>query len=82
MFKYSIFIIIFASIPIIVYSFLNEYDKITRWYYKNNKHCYILLQFSYWILMISLVLNARFLIYSGIETFTEKVLKQKININM
>ncbi len=82
MLKNSIFIIIFAGIPIIIYSILNEYDKIARWYYKNNKHYYILLQLSYWILMISMVLNVRFVVYTGIEFLTEKILKQKININM
>lgn len=42
-----------------------------RWFYRNNKHYYIALQISYFLLVLSVVMNGRYLVYKGIEYFMQ-----------
>lgn len=78
MYYHNVFIVVFSLITILVFHHHNKYKNMERWFYRNNKHYYIALQISYYLLVISLVMNGRFLVYKGIEYF----MKRKYGIKM
>jgi hypothetical protein len=76
----SIFIILVTGITILVFNHYNEYKRIERFFYNHNKYMYIVLEFTYYILFISMVFNIRFIAYEVIKHLSLKHLKIKLPI--
>ena len=58
----SIFIIISAILPLLYYYYHNVDRKIERYFFRNHKHLFALLIFANFILIISFVLNCKFVL--------------------
>jgi len=69
----SIFIIISAIIPLLYYYYHNVDRKIERYFFINHKHLFALLIFANFILIISLVLNFKFLFYELWSILTKNI---------
>jgi uncharacterized membrane protein HdeD (DUF308 family) len=61
-----------SGVCLIVFYFQNKYKRIERWYYYQNKYLYILLELCYYLLFISFVFNARFMVYEIIKLLIRK----------
>jgi hypothetical protein len=75
---FSIIICLITGISILVFNHLNEYKRIERWFYYYNKYYYILVNLCYYLLLISFIFNARYIVYSLIAYIMHK----KFNIKM
>lgn len=60
---WSIIIIVVCSVALLMYHHVNRYKRMDRFFYENNQWLYILLQFCYWLLFVSFVLNLRYIAY-------------------
>lgn len=69
----SIFIIISAIISLLYYYYHNVDRKIERYFFTNHKHLFALLIFANFILIISLVLNFKFLLYEVWSILTQNI---------
>ena len=76
----SIVIFIVCSITLLVYRHANHYKRMDRFFYEKNMWLYILLQFCYYLLFVSLILNGRFLVYIIIEFAVWKFYGVKLNL--
>jgi len=76
----SIVIFIVCSVSLLVYRRVNKYKRMDRYFYEHNKWLYILVQFCYYLLFISFVLNGRLLVYVVIEFFVWKFYGTKLNL--
>jgi hypothetical protein len=66
-----------CSGAILLYFFYhNKGRKIERYFLKNNKRLFLVLQLSYFILILSLVFNIRFVIYHFAEQLKESMLQK------
>ena len=55
-------LVLVAAIPVAFYYFSNHNRVVEKYYYKNNYPIFILLQISFFILMISIILNIRYIL--------------------
>jgi len=67
----SIFIIISAIIPLLYYYYHNVNRKIERYFFINHKHLFALLIFANFILIISFIMNLKFLLYEVWSILTQ-----------
>lgn len=67
--------LLLAIVVLLYYTYSNSYQRIERYYFKNDRKLYYLLQGMYFILVGAIVLNIRYLVYS----FAEQI-KKKYNI--
>ena len=67
----SIFIIISAIIPLLYYYYHNVDRKIERYFFINHKHLFALLIFANFILIISFIMNLKFLLYEVWSILTQ-----------
>lgn len=63
---------VICGICLIIFYFNNKYKRIERWYYYHNKYLYILLELCYYLLFISFVFNARYIVYEVIKYIIRK----------
>lgn len=61
-----------CGVCLVVFYFQNKYKRIERWYYDHNKYLYILLELCYYLLFISFVFNARYLVYEFIKYLVKR----------
>ena len=62
-----------AAIVLLYYNYKNDYKRIERHYFKENRKLYFVLRAAHFILLASIVLNVRYILYS----YAGKVLKGK-----
>lgn len=72
----SIFIIIVSIIALLYFYFHNENRRIERYYFYNNKYLFALLAFANFILIISAVMNFKFIFYELWSIYTN-ILRSK-----
>jgi hypothetical protein len=70
MFYYCILFI--AAVMLIYYSYKNDYQRIERYYFKNNRRLYYVLRATHFILLASIILNVRYVIYEYAYEFLRK----------
>lgn len=61
-----------SGVCLLIFYFQNKYKRIERWYYYQNKYLYILLELCYYLLFISFVFNARYMVYEIIKHLIRK----------
>lgn len=61
-----------AAIMLIYYSYKNDYQRIERYYFKNNRRLYYVLRAVHFILLASIILNVRYVIYEYAYDFLKK----------
>jgi hypothetical protein len=61
-----------AAILLIYYSYKNDYQRIERYYFKNNRRLYYVLRATHFILLASIILNVRYVIYKYAADFLKK----------
>jgi hypothetical protein len=66
-----------AGITLLIFYFKNKDRRIERYFHKNNKELFLLLQLSYFILIVSFAYNSRFLM-SKILSFGTTYLKKRL----
>jgi hypothetical protein len=64
-----------AVVVLLYYNYKNDYRRIERYYFKENRKLYFVLRAAHFILLASIVLNARYILYS----YADKVLKGTIS---
>lgn len=62
-----------AVVVLLYFNYKNDYKRIERYYFKENRRLYYLLRAAHFILLASIVLNARYILYS----YSEKILNKK-----
>jgi hypothetical protein len=62
-----------AVVVLLYFNYKNDYKRIERHYFKENRKLYYLLRTAHFILLASIVINARYILY----TYAEKVLNKK-----
>lgn len=67
-----------CGISLLIFMHYNRYKRVERFYYYHDKYLYILLELVYYLLFISFVFNARFLVFETIKT----LLRQRFNIDI
>jgi hypothetical protein len=70
MFYYCILFI--AAVMLIYYSYKNDYQRIERYYFKNNRRLYYVLRATHFILLASIILNVRYVVYEYAYDFLKK----------
>lgn len=73
MFYYCVLFI--AAIMLIYYSYKNDYQRIERYYFKNNRRLYYVLRGAHFILLASIILNIRHIVYEYAYDFLKKYKK-------
>ena len=53
-----------AVVVLLYFNYKNDYKRIERYYFKENKKLYYVLRAAHFILLASIVLNARYILYS------------------
>lgn len=71
MWTHSLFILAVSILPVLTFHYFNEYKRVERWYYRNHKPLYLALQVSYFLLVLSIALHGRYVVYTGIEHFVK-----------
>jgi hypothetical protein len=66
-----------AAVVLLYFSYQNDYQRIERYYFKNNRNLYYLLRATHFVLIMSIVLNVRYLVYKYVDT-----LKAKYNLQV
>lgn len=75
------FIIFITGFSLLYYFYSNRNRRIERYFIMHDKRCYMLLQITYLILIISLFLNIRFIITLYFKKWTLKFkIFQKIKL--
>jgi hypothetical protein len=64
------FTIAFAVVILLYFKWKNDYRRIERWYFKNNRHMYYLLQACYFTLLVAVLLFTRYFIYTYVAKWT------------
>ncbi len=67
-----------AAVMLIYYSYKNDYQRIERYYFKYNRKLYYVLRAVHFILLASIILNVRFVIYEYAYEFLRKY-QQKVS---
>lgn len=80
MFYSSLFITVICATTLLVFNHYNHYKNIERWYFRHHRWLYILLEIAYYLLIISLVFNGRYLAYMLIEAGIQYKFGTKINL--
>lgn len=57
---------------LVYYSYKNDYQRIERYYFKNNRKLYYVLRATHFVLLASIILNVRFVVYSYAGEFLEQ----------
>ncbi len=70
MFYYCILFI--AGVMLIYYSYQNDYQRIERYYFRNNRRLYYVLRAVHFILLASIILNVRYIVYEYAYDFLNK----------
>lgn len=65
-----------SGIILLYYLYHNKNRKIERFYFKHNLLLFALLQFVQFLLIVSVVMNARFIINILLKTFTKYYIKK------
>jgi hypothetical protein len=60
-----------AAVVLLYYNYKNDYKRIERYYFKENRKLYFVLRAAHFILLASIVLNVRYILYS----YASKILK-------
>jgi hypothetical protein len=76
----SLFITVVCATTLLVFNHYNQYKNIERWYFRRHRWLYILLEIAYYLLVISLVFNGRFLVYTLIEAGIKYKYGLRINL--
>lgn len=66
-------ILFIAAVMLAYYSYKNDYQRIERYYYKNNRRLYYVLRAAHFILLASIILNVRYIVYEYAYAFLEKL---------
>lgn len=74
--KFCFIIACTSGVILLYYYYHNKDRRIERYLLRKNKKLFITLQFSYFVLMLSLVFSSRFIIY---ELFGKKLMKAAEN---
>jgi hypothetical protein len=61
-----------AFVVLLYFNYKNDYKRIERYYFNQNKRLYYLLRAVHFILIASIILNARFILYSYTHNIFEK----------
>lgn len=64
------FSLAFAVVILLYYKWKNDYRCIERYYFKNNRRAFYLLQACYFTLLVAVILFARYCVYSYIAKWT------------
>jgi hypothetical protein len=59
----SCFVIGLASMAVIILLYHNEYRKLEKYFYENNKSLFILLEICIFVILLSMVFNVRHIAY-------------------
>jgi hypothetical protein len=62
-----------AVVVLLYFNYKNDYKRIERHYFKENRKLYYLLRASHFILLASIIVNARYVLYS----YAESIMKTK-----
>ncbi len=54
------------------YSYKNDYQRIERYYFKENRKLYYVLRATHFILLASIIINIRFVVYKYAGEFLKK----------
>jgi hypothetical protein len=73
------FSLAFAVVVLIYYKWKNDYRRIERWYFKTNRRMYYLLQACYFILLVAVILFARYFVYSCVAKWTANLKGERIS---
>jgi hypothetical protein len=65
-------ILFIAAVMLIYYSYKNDYQRIERYYFKNNRRLYYVLRATHFILLASIILNVRYVVYEYAYEFLRK----------
>ncbi len=57
---------------LVYYSYKNDYQRIERYYFKNNRKLYYVLRATHFVLLASIILNVRYVVYSYAGKFLEQ----------
>lgn len=75
----SFFIVCVTAITLLIFNHYNKYKRLERYLYENKKEYYVISQICYYIIFISMVFNARYLVYQLIAFLLFKYYKIKMN---
>ena len=70
----------FTGASMLAFNHVNQYKRVERWFYYYNKYYYVLVNLCYYLLLISFIFNARYLVYAGIAYVMHKRFKIKMSI--
>ncbi len=62
-----------AVVVLLYFNYKNDYKRIERYYFKENRKLYYVLRAAHFILLASIVLNARYMLY----WYANKILHKK-----
>lgn len=62
-----------AVVVLLYFNYKNDYKRIERYYFKENRKLYYMLRAAHFILLVSIIMNARYVLYS----YAQKVMKIK-----
>lgn len=65
-----------AAVMLAYYSYKNDYQRIERYYFKNNRKLYYVLRAVHFILLASIILNVRYVVYEYAYDFLRKYKQQ------
>lgn len=73
---FCILIMVFSGSILLYFYYHNQNRCIERYLLRNDKQYYLALQFAYFILIISLVFNMRFVLYNWMEGLKTKMMSK------
>ncbi len=77
--SFCFIITVCAGLALLIFYFKNKDRRIERYFYNNKKELFLLLQLSYFILIVSFAFNSRFLM-SKIFSIGTTYLKKRLGI--
>jgi hypothetical protein len=65
-----------ATVMLIYYSYKNDYQRIERYYFKHNRRLYYVLRATHFILLASIILNIRYVVYEYADDLLKSLKKR------
>lgn len=75
-----VIIFVFSGLVLLWFNYINKNRKIERWYYRNNLLLFALLEFCLFLLVVSVVMNGRFIFDVTAGFFAKNVFKRLLSM--
>lgn len=73
---FSLFAALSAGLVLLYFYFHNKDRRVERYYIRHHKNIYVVLQIAYFVLIMSAVLNARFIVSSITGPYKDMLMKK------